>query len=164
MKNYQKIAIVLLSISLTGLLEKSSSTGSSINQSFQGWFLNLIQDGGRNPPQLPIKTSAISHFFSPVKDQSTENCEPKTSEPNFLVIAGGASPESNEIALEKNVIYFQRTLKNMGVNSPSTSIFFANGNNGEASIRYLDPQRQQRFKVPNIPGLNGSSNLNNALE
>ncbi|MDJ0578960.1 caspase family protein [Crocosphaera sp.] len=161
MKNHQKIAIVLLSISLTGLLGKSSSTGSPANQSFQGWFLNLIQDGGRKPPQLPIKTSAISRFFSQVNDQSKEDCEPKTSEPNFLVIAGGASPESNEIALEKNVLYFQRTLKNMGFNSPSTSIFFANGNNGEASIRYLDPQRQQRFKIPNIPDLDGSANLNN---
>ncbi|MGK7885796.1 MAG: Caspase domain-containing protein [Crocosphaera sp.] len=161
MKNHQKIAIVLLSISLTGLLGKSSSTGSPANQSFQGWFLNLIQDGGRKPPQPPMHTSAISRFFSQVNDQSKEDCEPKTSEPNFLVIAGGASPESNEIALEKNVLYFQRTLKNMGFNSPSTSIFFANGNNGEASIRYIDPQRKERFKVPNIPGLDGSANLKN---
>ena len=161
MKNYQKIAIVLLSISLTGLLGKSSSTGSAANQSFQGWFLNLIQDEGKRTPQPPVQTSAISRFFSQVNDKSKENCEPKTSEPDFLVIAGGASPESNEIALEKNVLYFQRTLKNMGFQSPSTSIFFANGNNGEASIRYLDPQRRERFKVPNIPSLDGSASLKN---
>ncbi len=161
MKNYQKIAIVLLSFTLTGLLGKSSSTGSVANQSFQGWFINLIQDGGKPTPQTPIPTSPISRFFSQANDKLTEDCEPKTSEPNFLVIAGGASPESNEIALEKNVLYFQRTLKNMGFNSPSTSIFFANGNNGEASIRYIDPQRKERFKVPNIPGLNGSASLNN---
>ncbi len=161
MKNYQKIAIVLLSISLTGLLGKSSSTESAINQSFQGWFINLIQDGRKPTPKTPIPTSPISRFFSQANDKLTEDCEPKTSEPNFLVIAGGASPKSNEIALEKNVLYFQRTLKNMGFNSPSTSIFFANGNNGEASIRYIDPQRKERFKVPNIPGLNGSASLNN---
>ncbi|MEL4896822.1 Caspase domain-containing protein [Crocosphaera sp. Alani8] len=161
MKNYQKIAIVLVSISLTGLLGKSSSTESAVNQSFQGWFLNLIQDEGRKLPQPPVQNSAISHFFSQATDKSIEDCEPKTSEPNFLVLAGGATPQSNEIALEKNVLYFQRTLKNMGFKSPSTSIFFANGNNGEASIRYIDPQRNQRFKVPNIPGLNGSSSLKN---
>ena len=129
MKNYQKIAIVLVSISLTGLLGKSSSTESAVNQSFQGWFLNLIQDEGRKLPQPPVQNSAISHFFSQATDKSIEDCEPKTSEPNFLVLAGGATPQSNEIALEKNVLYFQRTLKNMGFKSPSTSIFFANGNN-----------------------------------
>ena len=118
MKNYQKIAIVLLSLSLTGLLGKSSSIESAVNQSFQEWFLNLIQHGGKPTPQQPVQTSAISRFFSQTTGQLTEDCEPKTSEPNFLVIAGGASPESNEIALEKNVLYFQRTLKNMGLNYP----------------------------------------------
>ncbi len=49
----------------------------------------------------------------------------------------------------------------MGFNSPSTSIFFANGNNGEASIRYLNTQGEEKFKIPKIPGLNGSANLNN---
>ncbi|MDJ0659636.1 MAG: caspase family protein [Crocosphaera sp.] len=161
MKNYQKIVIFCLSLSLTGLLGKSSSSESYVNQSFQGWFLNLIQDEGQQPLQQTTQTSAISRFFSQATDKLTEDCEPKTSEPDFLVIAGGATPESNEIALEKNVLYFQRTLKNMGFNSPSKSIFFANGNNGEASIRYIDPQRKERFKVPNIPGLNGEASLKN---
>ncbi|MDJ0846004.1 Caspase domain-containing protein [Crocosphaera sp.] len=160
-KNYQKIVIFCLSLSLTGLLGKSSYSESSVNQSFQGWFLNLIQDGGTPPVRPPTEKSAIYRFFSQATDKFIEPCEPKTSEPEFLVVAGGATPESNEIALEKNVLYFQRTLKNMGFNSPSTSIFFANGNNGEASIRYLDPQGKEKFKVPNIPGLNGSASLNN---
>lgn len=160
-KHYQKIAILVLSLSLTGLLEKSSSTESYVNQSFQGWFLNLIQDEGRQPLQQEIETANIYNFFTQNTNNSLEPCEPKTSEPNFLVIGGGATPESNEIALEKNILYFQRTLKNMGFNSPSTNIFFANGNNGEASIRYINSQGQQQFKVPKIPGLNGSANLEN---
>lgn len=160
-KNYQKIAILVLSLSLTGLLEKSSSSKSYINQSFQGWFLNLIQDEGRKPLKQETETSKIYNFFAQNTNNSLAPCEPKTSEPNFLVIGGGATPESNEIALEKNILYFQRTLKNMGFNSPSTNIFFANGNNGEASIRYINPQGQQQFKVPKIPGLNGTANLEN---
>ncbi len=161
LRNYQKIVIFFLSLSLTGLLEKSSSSKSYFDQSFQGWFLNLIQDEGKKPPQQPIQTSAIYRFFNQATDKFVELCEPKTAEPNFLVIGGGATPKSNEIALEKNILYFQRTLKNMGFNSPSSSIFFANGNNGEASIRYLDSQGTEQYKVPNIPGLNGSANLNN---
>ncbi|WP_198648188.1 Caspase domain-containing protein [Cyanothece sp. BG0011] len=160
-KNYQKIALFFLSLSLTGLLGKSSSTESFVNQSFQGWFLNLIQDTQRQPPQQVIENPAIYNFFTQNTAQFIDPCQPKTSEPNFLVIGGGASPESNEIALEKNILYFQRTLKNMGFQSPATTVFFANGNNGEASIRYLNPQGKEQFKVPNIPGLNGSASLKN---
>jgi hypothetical protein len=158
---HQKFSIFLLSLSLIGLLEQSSSKEYPVNQSFPGWFLTLLQGEEKKSRQQPIQTSIIHNFFQSSTPQTKEPCEPKTSEPNFLVIGGGASPESNEIALEKNILYFQRTLKNMGFNSPSTSIFFANGNNGEASIRYLNPQRQEKFKIPNIPGLNGSANLNN---
>ncbi|MGB5594663.1 MAG: Caspase domain-containing protein, partial [Crocosphaera sp.] len=121
----------------------------------------LLQGEEKKSRQQPIQTSIIHNFFQSSTPQTREPCEPKTSEPNFLVIGGGASPESNEIALEKNILYFQRTLKNMGFNSPSTSIFFANGNNGEASIRYLNTQGEEKFKIPKIPGLNGSANLNN---
>ncbi len=160
-KNYQKIVIFLLSLSLTGLLEKSSSTESQISQTFSGWVLNLLQGPYKQAPGKPTERYIIDNFFNASTKNNLEPCEPKSSEPNFLVIGGGASPQSNEIALEKNILYFQRTLNNMGFKSPSTSIFFANGNNGEASIRYLDPQREEKFKVPNIPNLNGSASLTN---
>jgi hypothetical protein len=40
-------------------------------------------------------------------------------------------------------------------------LFFANGNDGQATIRYLDAQRQERFKVPEIPNLQGAATLSN---
>ncbi|MGK7942138.1 MAG: Caspase domain-containing protein [Crocosphaera sp.] len=160
-KNQQKIVIFLLSFSLIGLLEKSASTESQIDQTFSGWVLNLLQGPHQHSESKPPTRAIIDNFFNASIKDNLEPCEPKTSEPNFLVIGGGASPQSNEIALEKNILYFQRTLNNMDFKSPSTSIFFANGNNGEASIRYLDPQGKEKFKVPNIPALNGSANLTN---
>lgn len=84
-----------------------------------------------------------------------------TSGFNFLVFAGGGAPSYNEIALEKNVLYFQRTLAHLGYNPDRASIFFANGNDGQATIRYLDEANQERFKVPNIPNLKGAATLEN---
>lgn len=81
--------------------------------------------------------------------------------PNFLVLAGGGAPDHNEIALEKNVLYFQRTLKELGYNPFDASVYFANGNDGKATIRYIDETGNQRFKVPAIPNLKGSSTFAN---
>ncbi|NJN20893.1 MAG: hypothetical protein HC812_06465 [Leptolyngbya sp. RL_3_1] len=81
--------------------------------------------------------------------------------PNFLVVAGGGAPSYNEIALEKNVLYFQRTLAFMGLDQAPTDIFFANGDSGEATIRYLDEQGREQFKVPDIPNLTGAATLRN---
>ncbi|MEA5509275.1 Caspase domain-containing protein [Crocosphaera sp. UHCC 0190] len=158
---YQNIIICLLSLSLVGLLDKSSSGEYTFRQSFQGWFLQLLQ-GEKKDFQKPLITTAfISDLFQESWQKSPEPCEPKSTEPNFLVIGGGGSPESNEIALEKNLLYFQRTLKNMGFNTPSTSIFFANGNEEKPSIRYINSQGQEQFKIPNIPNLNGSATVDN---
>jgi hypothetical protein len=81
--------------------------------------------------------------------------------PNFLVMAGGGAPSYNEIALEKNVLYFQRTLQTMGIDPAIASTYFANGNDGQATVRYLNESRQQQFKVPEIPHLLGASTLEN---
>ena len=80
---------------------------------------------------------------------------------DFLVMAGGGAPDYNEIALEKNVLYFQRTLRTLGFDPAEARLFFANGNDGQATIRYLDAQRQERFKVPEIPNLQGAATLSN---
>lgn len=80
---------------------------------------------------------------------------------NFLVVGGGGAPSYNEIALEKNVLYFQRTLETLGYDPAAATIFFANGNDGQATLRYLDEQRQQQFKVPEIPFLKGAATLEN---
>ena len=100
---------------------------------------------------------------APAISQLTESktCQTNHRQTNFLVIAGGGSPRNNEIALEKNVLYFQRTLRALGHNQEQGSVFFANGNDGQATVRYIDPQRQQRFKIPNIPNLRGAATWEN---
>ncbi len=80
---------------------------------------------------------------------------------DFLVVAGGGTPRNNEIALEKNVLYFQRTLQALGLRPEQATIFFANGNDGQATVRYLDAQRQERYKAPEIPNLQGAATVAN---
>ena len=80
-----------------------------------------------------------------------------SSDVAFLVVAGGGAPSYNEIALEKNVRYFQRTLAYMGQSMAAATIFFANGNDGQATIRYLDPRGTERFKAPDIADLTGTA-------
>lgn len=79
---------------------------------------------------------------------------------NFLVMAGGGAPSYNEIALEKNVLYFQRTLQTLGFNPAAVRTFFANGRDGQATVRYMSGQKEL-FKVPEIPHLTGASTLSN---
>lgn len=100
---------------------------------------------------------------APAISQPTESktCQTNHRQTNFLVIAGGGSPRNNEIALEKNVLYFQRTLQALGDNPENGAVFFANGNDGQATVRYIDNQRQQRFKIPNIPNLRGAATFDN---
>jgi hypothetical protein len=84
-----------------------------------------------------------------------------TAPTRFLVFAGGGSPSSNEIALEKNVRYFQRTLSTFGISPIEANVFFANGTDGQATVRFIDEQGEQRFKIPEIPNLAGSSTPHN---
>jgi hypothetical protein len=80
---------------------------------------------------------------------------------NFLAFGGGGAPNNNEIALEKNLLYFQRTLKALGFKPDRASIFFANGNDLQSTIRYFDPSGKQQFKPPEIPYLKGAATLAN---
>jgi hypothetical protein len=164
-KFYQKITIFFLAFGLLGVLEKSGSREINFSESFQGWVLNLLQGEDNQAKKTNnIESSLPNYFTAKPSEQSLKNCDPKIGEPNFFVMGGGGNPSYNEIALEKNVLYFQRTLKQMGYPPSSANIFFANGNDGQATIRYLNPQRQEKFKVPNIPDLKGAAtvqNLNN---
>lgn len=83
-----------------------------------------------------------------ISQQKTHNCQINQQQPNFLVFGGGGTPARNEIAIEKNVLYFQRTLEKMGYNPLTATKFFANGNDGQATVRYIDELGKQRFKVP----------------
>ncbi|MEM9806492.1 MAG: Caspase domain-containing protein, partial [Cyanobacteria bacterium P01_D01_bin.56] len=82
----------------------------------------------------------------------------------FLVLAGGGAPSYNEIALEKNVRYFQRTLGALGIDFTSTQQYFANGNDGESTVRYLNLLGQEQFKPPEIENLDGPATVNNAQQ
>ena len=81
-------------------------------------------------------------------------------ETHFLVVAGGGSRASNEIALEKNVHYFQRTLAEMGINPSQASVYFANGVTQEPTVRYVK-WGWERFKPPDIPHLIGPATAEN---
>jgi hypothetical protein len=81
--------------------------------------------------------------------------------PDFLVLGGGGAPSYNEIAIEKNVLYFQRTLKTLGFDPSQATILFANGNDGSETVRYLDENRSERFKAPNIPYLQAAATVDN---
>jgi hypothetical protein len=74
---------------------------------------------------------------------------------NFLVLGGGSDPKHNEIALEKNVLYFQRTLRRFELEPADATIYFANGRDGQRTVRYLDRNNEERFKAPAIDYLAG---------
>ncbi|MEO0769269.1 MAG: Caspase domain-containing protein, partial [Cyanobacteria bacterium J06649_4] len=81
----------------------------------------------------------------------------------FAAVAGGGAPSYNEIALEKNVLYFQRSLAEKGFSATLANLFFANGNDGSATVRYLDENNEQKFKAPDIPNLDGPATYANTL-
>ncbi len=111
-----------------------------------------------SPMERWLTSMAVADRADSIGQSSTCQRQPSSSSsPTFLVVAGGSSPRNTEIALEKNVLYFQRTLRHLGYNPAGATVYFANGSTGEASVRYLDNQGQQRFKPPQIPNLNGSS-------
>ena len=58
-----------------------------------------------------------------VTTNTAKTCQSASQTTDFLVIAGGGNPESNEIALEKNVLYFQRSLKALGYNPANASVW-----------------------------------------
>lgn len=115
---------------------------------------------------LGVLTGVLaSSLLSALPSRSSEPAEParcqqEAAQPNFLVMGGGGAPSYNEIALEKNVLYFQRTLQALGLDWAAVSTFFANGTDGQPTVRYLDG-RKERFKVPEIPQLAGASTLSN---
>jgi len=81
----------------------------------------------------------------------------------FGTVAGGGAPSYNEIALEKNVLYFQRSLAEQGLSATLASLFFANGNDGQQTVRYIDADGEQQFKAPDIPELDGAATYANTL-
>jgi hypothetical protein len=84
----------------------------------------------------------------------------------FTTFGGGGAPSYNEIAIEKNVFYFQRTLTALGQDPSRAKIWFANGEDGRKTVRYIE-DGEEKFKAPTIPGIQGSAtfaNLRSAMQ
>lgn len=105
--------------------------------------------------------AGINSSLPSTKALPTATCQRTQQKPNFLAFGGGGAPSYNEIALEKNILYFQRTLRTSGYSPKEASIFFANGDDGQATVRYINEQGDQQFKAPAIPNLNGAATLEN---
>jgi hypothetical protein len=91
--------------------------------------------------------------------QNKPTCQRSTQ--SFLVFGGGGAPSYNEIALEKNMLYFQRSLRELGYSPNTAPIYFANGNTGEKTVRYLDEKGDQQFKAHSVPNVQGASSIAN---
>jgi hypothetical protein len=139
--------IELFSLSLTYVAILISQVRSHIPDQIPG----QISDQVSMPLQILIGDRPLKQLPKQTPKQGT----------TFLAFGGGGAPSYNEIALEKNLLYFQRTLKVLGFNPADVSIFFANGNDRQSTIRYLDPNGNQKFKPPEIPNLKGASTLAN---
>lgn len=66
---------------------------------------------------------------------------PLSAADHFLTIGGGPTPDSNQVSLENNVLYFQRTLTQLGRDAVEHVILFADGVNPEADLQYQNPDR-----------------------
>lgn len=60
---------------------------------------------------------------------------------HFLTIGGGPTPESNQVSLENNVLYFLRTLSQLGRDGEEHLILFADGTAPEADLQFQNPDR-----------------------
>lgn len=143
------------------IVPKSSLIKSSPRSTEQSKTIAKPSELAIGPTIAPAKLNT--------KPLSTKLLDTKLLNTNFMIFGGGGAPSYNEIAIEKNIFYFQRTLK---VLSPSgnwnnrTHIWFANGNDGRKTVRYIDGDRE-RFKAPTVTPIVGSatrSNLNLALK
>jgi hypothetical protein len=59
-------------------------------------------------------------------------------EDHFLTIGGGGSPRNNQLSLERNVVFFRRTLADCGLASAPHDVYFACGNEKQRDLQYLD--------------------------
>jgi hypothetical protein len=111
---------------------------------------------------LGIAVAGLSISYAPVKQAPVSPVTlPSTVSTYFGAVAGGGAPSYNEIALEKNLLYFQRSLSHLGFDPSLANLLFANGLSGEATVRYLDENDQQQFKAPEIPNLDGAATYAN---
>ena len=74
-------------------------------------------------------------------------CEMAHAADHYLTIGGGGSPQNNQVSLERNVLFFQRTLGDCGVKDPQHEVFFACGNDPVARDLQFVPLNTEPPKV-----------------
>jgi hypothetical protein len=63
---------------------------------------------------------------------------PAPATDHFLTIGGGASPQSNQLSLERNVLYYQRVLGETGHGDAPHDVYFACGNSDQRDLQIAD--------------------------
>ena len=152
--------VIILGIALACLSTQSLAVGSQIRSIW-------TRSRGFLPASLQLAVEKIAPAPS-LAYQQTISLEPEAPvllptdvKTYFGAIAGGGAPSYNEIALEKNVRYFARSLSHLNFDPLKATLFFANGNSGEATVRYLDANDDEQFKAPEIPNLDGAATKGN---
>jgi hypothetical protein len=62
----------------------------------------------------------------------------------YLTIAGGYTPSANQASLEKNVLFYQRLLNELGLDERPNDIYFADGLSNKATLQVMDPDSLPR--------------------
>ncbi len=110
-------------------------------------LLGLV--GCSTPPSVGAdsRTAAPSASVKPTLfpvSTDTPNAQPAarpaTSGDTFFTLGGGYNPSGNQVSLERNVLYFQRVLKQLGENQRPNTILFADGNDPTRDLQFIDPQ------------------------
>jgi hypothetical protein len=65
-------------------------------------------------------------------------CPPAGARDHFLTIGGGGSPQSNQVSLERNVLFYQRVLGERGVDAAFHDVYFACGNLEQRDVQIED--------------------------
>ncbi|HYE21502.1 MAG TPA: hypothetical protein VEA69_23850 [Tepidisphaeraceae bacterium] len=59
---------------------------------------------------------------------------------HFLTIGGGGSPQNNQVSLERNIVYFTRTLSDLAIKDARHDVFFACGNDpATRDLQFVPP-------------------------
>lgn len=63
---------------------------------------------------------------------------------HILTIGGGYNASGNQVSLERNIVYFRRMLKDLGLSHVPHDVFFADGDAPERDLQFQDPN----FAIP----------------
>lgn len=82
---------------------------------------------------------------------------PALAKDYFLTIGGGHSPTSNQVSLEKNVVFFQQLLAEQRPDQPPHAVFFADGDRPERDLQFRDETSECAASVRILAELMGDT-------